>query len=736
VTQQPRQTKPSPARPRSAETEWKSVGTWVKIYGWLTVALVLSGSIFLAHAGWLGWGRFTTCQSTGCVRAMHLIEVPLMGYLLFVGYYSAFRATHLTAARYRGLLGFANVVALVFFVFDGVLLVSSFQPGGTHSEKILISIAMGLLLIGASLGGWVRFRVNEYLHPALDPLFEHPRTEGELLQLVKKALAYKVQIRVRGSTHCVREGIYADEGGPHINVQLDRYNQVSFDEKNMRVTVQAGCHLGVDPHNPLSNKKNSLLWQLHKRGWALPDLAGITHQTVSGFFSTGSMGGTLKHNLGGAIVGIRIIDGNGQVHDLAPNPKDPRDEEHNPFYAAGVSMGLLGIVSTLTFQCERRYYIEGTHEISVTQECPARVFEMGKDGLEGFFEKPENEYIRLLWWPQQGVDLVDLWTGKRPDAASRGARWHRTRQAWDRGKMLVTSRRKLRPLVGTPGILQRLLVKPFFTFIAKDDAPPFRLATETLVGNFLCLLLRKKKKTFKDVWYKALPMDDHISDRFVPTEFTELFIDISQTGKLMEVLKKFFCHPESQEGKARGMARAGSYAFEIYPGHQSRFWLSPSHGRHSVRLDIFWFRTDETDDTKRREEFFGQFWKLLQDEGIDFRAHWGKYLPKADSKTGAKYLSEQYDRWNDFMDVRRKWDPEGIFLNTYWKEHLGLGAASQAGQPNAQPELGFESFTMPEATDDPPVRPRARPPVLVWVLKVYFSLKNRERPNRARPMPS
>jgi hypothetical protein len=117
----------------------------------------------------------------------------------------------------------------------------------------------------------VWLRLKNRLHPRLEPQVEHPQTEEELIQLVKRARASRVQLRVLGSRHCVPEAIFTDKGVRNLNVQLDRYNRIlkweeSEDEKGplMRVTAQAGCHLGVDPNNPLSNKKNSLLWQLHK----------------------------------------------------------------------------------------------------------------------------------------------------------------------------------------------------------------------------------------------------------------------------------------------------------------------------------------------------------------------------------------------------------------------------------------------------------------------------------------
>ncbi|MFL5354904.1 D-arabinono-1,4-lactone oxidase [Archangium sp.] len=522
------------------------------------------------------------------------------------------------------------------------------------------------------------------------PRFEHPRTEGEIILLVKRARALGVQLRVRGAQHCKPRGaIYTDKGSQHINVQLDYYNRIlHWDEARMRVTVQAGCHLGVDPNNPLSTKKNSLLWQLDQKGWALPDLGGITHQTVAGFLSTGSMGGTIHHDLGGAIAGIRLIDGTGRVHELAPNPEDPEDERNNPFYAAGVSLGLLGVISTVTLQCEPRYDIEGRQVTSPAGKCDISLFDPGGKGLQRYWEENEqgDTYTRLLWLPQKGVDKVELWTAHR---AGDERKWLRC---------LVSRRFKRRPFVSVPRVFQWLIIHPFYKFIAEEGLP-YVEATERLVRRVLNLFSRDGVKTFRDSWFQALPMDNGVSDKHLPTVFTEMFFDLEQTARVLEVLHKYFnpCSDESEALKdAAGMGRTGSFAFEIYPGHRSRFWMSPSYKRHSCRLDVFWFHTKA--DRATREAFFERFWGLMRQEGIDFRVHWGKYLPPVRSAAGAEYLRSQYPMWGRFMQVRKRMDPDGIFLSTYWKEHLGVFASvldrPEPSQVLALPASGTGPMTL------------------------------------------
>ncbi|MCY1078413.1 D-arabinono-1,4-lactone oxidase [Archangium lansingense] len=641
---------------------WRSLEKKVKGYGWITLTGTLLASVFLAHPRLLGRRRFIVRKSRRQIRAFHLIEAPVIAYLGFVSYYALRRVDRAKARRFSVLVDTANTVALAFFAFESASLIASFPHCVPQGDRRDLTRGALLSLVAAGVGLRVQLALNDYFHPALDPRFAHPQTEEELIQLVKRARALGAQLRVRGSTHCVHPAIFTDEGEQHINVQLDRYTRIlewneTEDGQRMRVTVQAGCHLGVDPGDPLSNKENSLLYQLEEKGWALPDLGGITHQTVGGFLSTGSMGGTTRHDLGRAIVGIRLIDGTGKVHDLAPNPDDPDDQAHNPFYAAGVSLGLLGVISTVTFECEPRYDLVGRQIVRRTEKLDElQLFESGEKGLQHFFEEDGDTYARLLWWPQKGVDKVELWRARRDYVAESKTR----RPGLNR-----------RPFVQVPRILQ-FLVNTFYNFIAHDD-PPYMPLTQRLVRLVLNAYLREgETKEFRGPWHEILPMDNGVDDKLMPTDFTELFIPIERSAEVMSKLRDFF------EQDIGDMKLTGPYAFEIYAGHESVFWLSPSHGRHSIRVDVFWFRTDKGN----RQQFYARFWELLQP--FDFRLHWGKFLPEAESAVGPEYLRQQYPMWDAFMAVRQKMDPEGVFLSSYWKRHLGLGGGSKAQEKRKQ----------------------------------------------------
>jgi D-arabinono-1,4-lactone oxidase len=474
--------------------------------------------------------------------------------------------------------------------------------------------------------------------------FEHPASEAELVALVERARRERAQLRVRGSLHSVGTAIWTDPGSRNINVQLDRYNRiVAFDEANRRVTVQAGMHLGVDPRDPNSNPDNSLLYALNRRGWALPDLGGITHQTVGGFLSTGSAGGSVFHDVGESLAGVRIVAGDGKIYELVPAPDRPGDAEENPFFAAGVAMGLLGILSTATFQCVESFDIIGRQITRSFAQSPVDLFGSRGGGLRNFLEV--NEYNRLLVFPQPKVERVQFWSARRAGPG-------------DRSVIFKRGERTRKPLQAMPEALENIAYR-IYEHVDKTE-PPYDDRKTEFMRDMLRLFMPDTDERFWDRWYLALPMDNQVSDELMPTEFTELFIDIDKTEAVMRELDAFW-------RADRNMERTGPFATEIYPAKASKFWLAASHGQNSVRIDVFWFKTGQTDPSRA---FYPRYWQLLEKYG--FRFHWGKHLSSPDSSTGIEYRRKQLPKWDQFLRLRERLDPDQIFVSSYWRKHLGI----------------------------------------------------------------
>src|SRR5688572_14664220 len=157
--------------------------------------------------------------------------------------------------------------------------------------------------------------------------FYHPASVDEVRELVLEARARGVNLRVRGSGHSVAASIRSDPrpasrpecGG--MTVMLDRMRAVVIeperDDEHAIVQVEGGCNLGLDPYDPsgTSTWENSLSVQLHRAGWALEALGGISHQTIAGFLMTGSAGGSTEHSLAATVLRLQFVDGTGRIHE-------------------------------------------------------------------------------------------------------------------------------------------------------------------------------------------------------------------------------------------------------------------------------------------------------------------------------------------------------------------------------------------------------------------------------------
>lgn len=489
--------------------------------------------------------------------------------------------------------------------------------------------------------------------------FYHPSSEAEICQLIQQANREGRKIRVRGAGHSLAASIYtapdpATSDG--INIMLDQYAAVTFDDARMQVTAQAGCHLGKDPHDPTgtSTLENSLVYQLERRGWALPHTGGITFQTVAGFLCTGSSGGSVRHAVHDSLVAIRLIDGRGVPHDLS------RQHEAETFLAAGVAMGLLGVVSTVTFQCVPKYHILGREITTEVQECQRAcgidLFGAGADRLESFLR--HTEYARLLWWPQHGVEKITVWQAHRMGADEYND---------NTGPPDAFRRRPYRGPSQVEQVIGNLFLKLYGTWPDWFRALGHRhralrlfekvidgLWEPVIVPVVLNVTLDEREQTFWDTWWQGLPMDNDVDYTLLPTQFMELWFPLTQTQEVVTRLRDHF--------NDKGLSATGVYTFEIYAAKRSDFWLSPAYGEDMVRVDFLWFTGNKGDPVT---DYFPQFWNLLRDMG--FRLHWGKYLLQDPA-----YFRAQYPQWDAFMRVREAMDPEQVFVTEYWRKHLAI----------------------------------------------------------------
>lgn len=569
--------------------------------------------------------------------------------------------------------------------------------------------------------------------------FYHPANEPELAGLIQSAAAGKQQVRVRGAMHSVAPAITTDgwngptDPGPGIDIQLDRMNAITQPSPNPDglVTVQAGCHLGADPLDPNATWDSSLLAWMDRTSWGtLGDLGGITHQTVGGFLSTGSSGGCLQRSIESQIRRIRVMDATGTARDFLAGTDE--------FNAVGVSLGLLGVITEVDFAPVPAFCITGHEATTTLADAELDLVGDGSPGRPSLAEfLAQTEYARIMWWPQPDVGKLVVWKATAsacpaPDkivpylelggpglplidlvdllpvvvgtvktlVANRVAlealiSRNRAVLGDDLSTVLeqllddiqegdpLEAIKRIEVLIGQFGL--EVFVDLYFTLLGNRTTDPLAIALFTdifgseadfettwsaRIMNQLFLVSDKDKappnqglaNAFVDYSYRSLPMDNEIADRLMPTAFTELWVPIEQTKDVVNKLAQFY-----EQGR---YAATGTYACELYGARRSDFWLSPAYDTDVVRIDIFWFGGNAGSPAT---SFYPMYWKLLASSG--FRPHWGKYLPPADGPTGARYLAARYPRFADFMALRARQDPNGMFVTDYWRDHLGIQTA-------------------------------------------------------------
>ena len=101
-----------------------------------------------------------------------------------------------------------------------------------------------------------------------------------------------------------------------------------------------------------------------------------------------------------------------------------------------------------------------------------------------------------------------------------------------------------------------------------------------------------------------------------------------------------------------------SFPVEVRCAAADDIWLSTANGRESGYIAVHrYHRDDPTEYFEAVEAIF---------RGFDGRPHWGKMHTR-----DAASLASTYDRFDDFVAVRDRLDPERLFANAYTERVLG-----------------------------------------------------------------
>lgn len=200
-----------------------------------------------------------------------------------------------------------------------------------------------------------------------------PSTEDEVIAVVRRSPS----LRVVGAGHSFNDGL-ATAG---TTMSLDRLSGiVSIDRKSRQVTVWGGTRL------------RHLTRLLLSHGLALRSLASHDAQSIAGVLATDVHGtGREPAHTSDLVVSLRLVDGNGNVHDLVP--------DDDLFRAAVGGLGAVGVITRVTLQCVEAFDIRQTSFVKTRAWAEENLDRMlAEHDHVSFYVYPFTELLHVHTW--------------------------------------------------------------------------------------------------------------------------------------------------------------------------------------------------------------------------------------------------------------------------------------------------------------------------------------------------
>ncbi|MDB4182495.1 FAD-binding protein [Polaribacter sp.] len=365
-------------------------------------------------------------------------------------------------------------------------------------------------------------------------------------------------------------------------IDITSYNKIlSYNETERTVTVQSGVILG------------DLLEAIEAKGWCIPCLPDINTITIGGALATGTHG-TSGHLLCEYMTSCTMVLANGSLKTV--------HKSDTLMQAVRVSLGALGVMSTVTFRCETIY----TLHVKEGPENDSEWLPKIKERLQ------KHDFLRILWLPHTDKGYVITGDKIAPE----------TKITENLGPKYLKHRRKASKILykyshvfpWITAIANRVLYKGFFS------------ANKEYKGSLYQATVTKSRGATLELaeWTIGL-------DRF-PLVFDELKTEINKWSN------KSFIH----------------IPMDIRFIYKDNSWLSYAYQEDTVTMGCV-SRNAATADTY---EAFKTIETIFLKHGG--KPHWGKRFTAKDAA-----LSKIYSKWEDFKQLRHRMDPTNKFLNPY-----------------------------------------------------------------------
>lgn len=436
-----------------------------------------------------------------------------------------------------------------------------------------------------------------------------PKSAGEVLEILKSHKGQR--IRVTGRLHSWSDAIVAEE----IRLDLSLLDSLEIQQQSGRnfVIAGAGCRI------------KNILKELKKLGLTLPSLGLIDEQTIAGATATGTHGSG-KPSLSHFVEAVEIAH-----YDSQGEPTITYVSSGPELRAARCSLGLLGVVLSLKFKCRPAYnvkeYIDKHDSLKKLLDAERRF--------------PLQQFYLMPWsWNYYGQHRVES-----NEPKSRSAFWYHAYWAvfidWGL-HVAVYLFAKLLPF--------KWLVRFFYKWIL-----PFTIARNWKVVDDSHKMLTMEHEMFRHIEFEMFVTRSRLPEAmdFVIDSvavFGGRKAPSGNTKRELELVKfkGHYCH------------HYPICVRRVLPDDTLISMSSPDVNYPNDDWYAISFISYQWPSRRQGYFEFADFMVATMATRFDARAHWGKYNPLSGEE-----INRLYPRLAEFNSIREKFDPNGVFENTW-----------------------------------------------------------------------
>lgn len=458
-----------------------------------------------------------------------------------------------------------------------------------------------------------KYRNSEYTVEFNYRRLFQPRDERELIEFVKNNYQEGRRLKVKGGSHTFSNITTTDDTLVDLSFMNDYRSIIKVDNNKKQVTLGAGMQLGDS------------IEALNDLGFHYSSIGSWYQQKLGGVIATAVHGSSMAHgSLSDIVVGLEAI--------LADGTKIKLENEEEDLKAWRVNLGQLGIVTKITFQLQKPFYLH----------CQTKDIEDDREGFNHLFEildrwdQQKDPYVSHLWLPYFGKNgrtltrILRYTSATRPNQAAIDYenKWSErdgnivVNAAEDRGMYLLG-----KSFVQHPKLMKNLWSGAMANAFLDDQ--------ETIDRSFRVFMYDQYREPTENHWMRMIMNAEYALDvrelESVFYEVRELLRIHLEKGQVINLPRLHFRFGAPSENTLLGM---NAQRRTVYIGHYPS--AAVIH--------------------KRQIPLFRAIEKIFDLHGG--RPHWGKcrYLGQNDS-----FKNTYNGNWEKFMDYREQVDPRGIF---------------------------------------------------------------------------